>query len=511
MIQVSMKPLLLSGFGINVNVNGRKLIVYKRQNNEKIEFYPHQIPYDNVIIDGYYGNISFEALRWLSKHGITLSLLNWNGNLLSVTLPSGPISGKLKIKQYETYGDNVKRYEIASKIIEIKINKSKELLLTLSNYYNGLKKNEIPEMFDKELRNFNERYRKITLFVDESPERNGHERDKIEENRTETDLKQILTKNREPKTEENRIKTVANLFVTENSDSKTEKKQNKTTGNREKTDLKQNIIENKQNRTGIKTGADAYPLNGENVEQKQIIRNLMTFEGRIADIYWKTLSKIFNKLSPEFNFKRRNNSLDSHNRNASDYVNALLNYGYAILESVIQTDINVIGLDSSIGFLHEISISKRPLVYDLQELYRWLIDLSVIQVLEDKKLKKSDFIVTENYHIRLRESAAKQLLDKITLNFNKRAEFRGKMHTYDNILLENVRNLAKSIENDNDSLRFEIPDMPIDRNDNTELRDQIISITPEERKRLGINKSTLWYRQKTIKEGKKIKIYTKNV
>ena len=80
-----MKPLLLSGFGIDINVNGRKLVIYKHQTNEKLEFYPHQIPYDNVIIDGYYGNVSFEALRWLSKHGITLSLLNWNGNLLSVT------------------------------------------------------------------------------------------------------------------------------------------------------------------------------------------------------------------------------------------------------------------------------------------------------------------------------------------------------------------------------------------------------------------------------------------
>jgi len=193
--------------------------------------------------------------------------------------------------------------------------------------------------------------------------------------------------------------------------------------------------------------------------------------------------------------------------NASDYINALLNYGYAILESVIRRDINVIGLDANIGFLHEINASKTPLVYDLQELYRWLIDLSVIQLLEDKKLKKPDFIVTENYHIRLRESAAKQLLEKITQNFNKRVEFKGKMHTYDNILLENVRNLAKYIESNNKTLEFVIPVMKIDRNDSAELRNQIMSITPEERKRLGMNKSTLWYRQKAIKEGGTIKIY----
>lgn len=38
--------------------------------------------------------------------------------------------------------------------------------------------------------------------------------------------------------------------------------------------------------------------------------------------------------------------------NASDEINALLNYGYAILESVTRKNINVVGLDQSVGFLH---------------------------------------------------------------------------------------------------------------------------------------------------------------
>ena len=149
-----MKPLLLSGFGININVDGRELVIHKHQTQEKIEFYPHQIPYDNFIIDGYYGNISFEALRWLSKHGITLSMLNWNGNLLSVTLPSGPISGRLKIKQYKNYNDNLKRYDIAFKIIEAKIKKSEEFLIRLADYYKELQKDEIIEVFKKEFKNY---------------------------------------------------------------------------------------------------------------------------------------------------------------------------------------------------------------------------------------------------------------------------------------------------------------------------------------------------------------------
>jgi CRISPR-associated protein Cas1 len=344
----------------------------------------------------------------------------------------------------------------------------------LSDYYKELYKPEIIKLFNKEIETFQNLQKdnvighKITLLNPRSLKNN-------------VDFKKIL--------ENNAIlnKNSKNLDkINENFEKDIEiKKSNR--------DSQKVIVTNSNNSANI----------------KENIKFLMMCEGRIADYYWKTLSKVFNNLYPEFNFKRRNNSLDSHNRNASDYVNALLNYGYAILESVIRKDINVIGLDPDIGFLHEINPSKQPLVYDLQELYRWLIDLSIIQVLEEKKLKKSDFIVTENYHIRLRESAARQLLGKITLNFNKRTLYKGKMFTYESILLDNVRILANYVIGRSRGLKFGVPKIEISRNDTNEVRDGIISITPKERKSLGINKSTLWYQQKAIREGKKIKLYNK--
>ena len=83
----------------------------------------------------------------------------------------------------------------------------------------------------------------------------------------------------------------------------------------------------------------------------------------------------------------------------------------------------------SIGYLDEIAPSKHPLVYDLQELFRYVIDYSVIELLETK-LKKSDFIVTENYHVRLRPKTAKLLIENIKDNFNKRYEFKGSSILY---------------------------------------------------------------------------------
>jgi CRISPR-associated protein Cas1 len=125
--------------------------------------------------------------------------------------------------------------------------------------------------------------------------------------------------------------------------------------------------------------------------------------------------------------------------NASDEINALLNYGYAVLESQVRKYINAVGLDLAVGFLHKLAPSKQPIVYDLQELYRWIVDLSILQLLGDKKLKKSDFIVTENYHIRLREGTAKMLIDQIKAYFNARSLYKNKNAAYDTILLDNAQ------------------------------------------------------------------------
>jgi CRISPR-associated protein Cas1 len=138
------------------------------------------------------------------------------------------------------------------------------------------------------------------------------------------------------------------------------------------------------------------------------------------------------------------------------------------------------------------------------------VDYSVIELLETG-LKKSDFITTENYHIRLKPDTAKKLIEKIKNNFNKRYEFRNKQHTLENIMFENVRELSKYILDKTKSLAFTIPDIVISRNDNTQVRNEILSIDTEKRKELKINKSTLWYQQKKIKEGKTLRVYRKTM
>jgi CRISPR-associated protein Cas1 len=143
-------------------------------------------------------------------------------------------------------------------------------------------------------------------------------------------------------------------------------------------------------------------------------------------------------------------------------------------------------------------------------LFRWLIDVSVIQLLEEKKTKKEDFIITENYHTRLGENIAKLLIEKINSNFNARYNYKnGKNYSYQIILQDNLQQLSNFIVDKKKEFDFVIPKMILSKNDNLELRNKILNLTPEERKELGINKSTLWYIKKNLSEGKTPKIHEK--
>ena len=393
-----MNPLLISGFGTSINVDKRKLIIQNKLKKETLEFYPHKIDHDSIIIDGHTGSITFESLRWLVKHEVSLTLLNWNGNLLTTTLSETPRSGNLRIKQYQAYLDSKIRHEIASKITNSKIKSTLALCLELCRFY-------------------------------------------------EIDVKLL----------ENTIKKETD-FLSITNDS---------------------------------------------------INSLMTFEGRVASVYFEQIAKIFNSISTQFKFTVRKDKSNSRNYNASDEINALLNYGYAILESEVKKAINSVGLDYSIGFLHEITQSRTPLVYDIQELFRWLIDYSIVQLLEESKLRKSDFITTENYHIRLRENTAKLLIGKIRNNFNCKVPYKKKNFTYQNILYDNVQQLANFISGKKKDFEFVVPKLEINRDDTISLRDRILALSPENRKKLGINKSTLWYIKRNISNGKSVKIYDK--
>lgn len=110
----------------------------------------------------------------------------------------------------------------------------------------------------------------------------------------------------------------------------------------------------------------------------------------------------------------------------------------------------------------------------------------MIQLLEEKKIKKSDFIITENCYTRLGEDIAKLFIEKINSNFNDRYNYKnGKKYSYQIILQDNLQQLSNFIVEKKNGFDFVISKIKLIRKDNLELREKILSMTQDERKELG--------------------------
>jgi len=85
-------------------------------------------------------------------------------------------------------------------------------------------------------------------------------------------------------------------------------------------------------------------------EKGTTVADLRVVEGRVARRYWDSFGKV---LPEHLDFQGRMTS--SHQNNASDPVNLALSYSYGFLEGECRKAINTLGLEPSVGFLHDVS------------------------------------------------------------------------------------------------------------------------------------------------------------
>jgi len=150
------------------------------------------------------------------------------------------------------------------------------------------------------------------------------------------------------------------------------------------------------------------------------------------------------------------------------------------------------------------------LVYDLQEPFRWLIDVAIINALEKKIFDKKDFIRTENYNIKLRPIGAKKIIKQIENQFNKTTFYLGREYRWSYIILLKTREFAQHLLGKTKNIDFIKPNVQMSRIDNFELRQKILSLTNPRAKKLGIGKSELWYLKQKVMSQRQFKIY-KNI
>lgn len=88
---------------------------------------------------------------------------------------------------------------------------------------------------------------------------------------------------------------------------------------------------------------------------------LMGYEAQVAVGYWELVRAV---LGPDTTFEQRVHP------DATDPVNAMLNYGYAILSRQVHLAVLAAGLLPEVGFLHAPANARPSLVYDLMEEFR---------------------------------------------------------------------------------------------------------------------------------------------
>jgi len=204
----------------------------------------------------------------------------------------------------------------------------------------------------------------------------------------------------------------------------------------------------------------------------------------------------------------------THRYNASDPVNLALNYAYGVLEGECRKAINSVGLEPSVGFLHEFADyqTKQSLVYGLQEPFRWVGDVTVIEAFESGLLDIKDFYFTgDNYRYHLEIEPKRRFLELLKTKFNSEVEYKGKMCKWDTLIVNKTQELGRFLLGRLESLSFTDPYPNLTRYDNIEIRKRILELTQKQAKEMGIGKSTLCYLRKHARDEGLFRIYQKVV
>ncbi|MGA2790285.1 MAG: CRISPR-associated endonuclease Cas1 [Candidatus Bathyarchaeia archaeon] len=170
-----------------------------------------------------------------------------------------------------------------------------------------------------------------------------------------------------------------------------------------------------------------------------------------------------------------------------------------------------VGLDPSVGFLHDFSDyqTKQSLIYDLQEPFRWLVDISVIQAFESRALELSDFYFTgDDYRYRFEAQAKQRFIDLIRDRFNAGVTCKGRLLKWDTVIEQKTSELGRFLSGKQLALDFIEPAPKLERQDDNDLRAKILDLSAAQAGQLGISKSTLHCLRKKAAANRSFAVYS---
>ena len=155
------------------------------------------------------------------------------------------------------------------------------------------------------------------------------------------------------------------------------------------------------------------------------LRKLVQLEAMASRQYFPHYSTFFDE---RFGFSARRRFTGNTKQNATDVINALLNYGYAVLAGEISKQINGLGLDPYYSFYHKNHESFQSLTYDLIEPFRWIVEKTVYRLgnAKNKKLqiqKKHYIKHGKSGMVLLDTELVQKFLEMLEVDFRKTREY----------------------------------------------------------------------------------------
>jgi len=167
------------------------------------------------------------------------------------------------------------------------------------------------------------------------------------------------------------------------------------------------------------------------------IQKLRGIEGYISNRYYHVFPKLINR---ELGFETRTNRNTGIPKDASDVINILLNYGFSILQAEVAKQLNAIGLDCYVGFYHKNHPTTVPLVYDMMETSRHLVERAVLEIADTiKKDKDYRYFYFDNsypnssrgvkLYLRVSHDLKKRFVFHLTTVFNRKRYYKTPKNT----------------------------------------------------------------------------------
>ena len=164
-------------------------------------------------------------------------------------------------------------------------------------------------------------------------------------------------------------------------------------------------------------------------------QEILGLEGMASRAYFGAISSV---MPERYRFTGRSRSP------AKDEFNAMLNYGYGVLYSLVEKGCIIAGLDPYVGFLHTDSYNKKSLVFDVIEIFRTYIDEAVVHLFT-RRMIKDEFFEPLEQGVGLSKEGKAALIEAVNAVLDEPISYRGRNVKVRNTITMECHRIANSL------------------------------------------------------------------